>query len=102
MIIVNLTYEQVIEMAKLAILASRPVGLGFLHYQSDLKKEDIEIKCSHVGVHIDYFQGRMVKFYADKLESTGEWFFPDVTNYEFQSWKSRYDSYRELAEEVMK
>lgn len=36
---IKLTDEQVIGMGKLAILASFPVGMGYLQYDNNLKKK---------------------------------------------------------------
>ena len=97
---IQLTNEQVLEMARLAILASNPVGLGFLHYKGDLKKEDIKVEVVGDRIDIDYYDGRMVKFHAFKTNPS-YWGFNDTISYDYQSWKSRYDSYLELAKVVM-
>ena len=92
----KLTDEQVIKMAKLAILASVPVGMGHLHHQPDLTEDDItNIEINNGRITVDYYQGRMVKFYGKK-ETTG-WEF-GACHHEYQSWIRKYPTYEALAE----
>jgi hypothetical protein len=99
MLTINATDDQVLEMGKLAVLASRPVGMGFLHYQSGLTKEMVELEIQdgyNPGLFIDYYQGRMVKFQGWKK---GErWEFHDTIDREYQSWIAEYPSYQALFE----
>lgn len=102
----SLTDDQVREMARRAILASEPVGLGFLHYRPGLKLEEINLKgldrsddTINPGIFVDYYEGRMVKF-ASWKQPDGTWKFHDETSHDYQSWKSTYDSYEVLAKEV--
>lgn len=98
--IINITDEQMIKMAKLAVLYSEPMGLGYLHYRP-MKIEDItEVKINNGGIFIDYYEGRMVKFQARKIED-GKWDVNERTSYDYQSWKKRFDSYLALALEVI-
>jgi len=99
--IIKLTDEQVIEMGKLAILASRPMGMGFLHYRSNLNKEDINLEIKFESLSIDYYQGRMVKFNARKMGENSWDFHPEETQFDYQSWKVAYDSYQILADKVL-
>lgn len=92
--IIQATDEQVVEMGKLAILASIPMGMGILHYDRDLKSADIEIAVNTSGLYIDYYQGRMVKFNGHK--SADGWSFSDEIRDDYQSWKCRYPSYQSL------
>ena len=92
----RLSDQEVIKMAKLAILASRPVGLGFLHHMPKLKEEDIQLEVNDNGLYIDYYQGRMVKFNASKIDK-GMWYFNDTINPEYQSWIGSYPTYEALA-----
>lgn len=96
--IIKATDDQVIEMAKLAIMNSIPMGMGFLHFRSELKKEDINLEIINGEVYLDYVQGRMVKFWATKKEDG--WKFDDSINPEYQSWCSKYPSYQALFEAV--
>lgn len=94
---IELSDEQVIKMGKLAILASTPVGLGILHYDSNLKEDDIELEIKNQRLSIDYYMGRMVKFHAKKVLDN-KWEFSDEISNEYQSWKMRYGSYKMLSE----
>ena len=99
--ILTLTDEQVVEMGKLAVLASSPAGMGFLHYDPRLTKDAIQLDIKRDSLHIDYYQGRMVKFSARRV-SDGKWEFSDSINREYQSWIDTYPSYQALADAVTK
>lgn len=90
------TDAQVIEMGKLAVLASRPMGMGFLHHDASLTKAQIDLEVRGNSLSIDYYQGRMVKFYGRK-QADG-WEFSDQISSEYESWIRTYPSYRELFE----
>lgn len=97
----KLTNEQIIKMAKLAIMASVPMGMGFLHHKPDMTEADItDLEVDGNGLYIDYYQGRMVKFCASKYPD-GSWSFGNVS-FEYQSWICKYPSYEKLAEMVIK
>lgn len=95
--IIVATKEQVIKMAKLAIMASVPVGMGFLHHRPDLKEEEIQLE----EPSVDYFCGRMVKFWA-RDNKDGSWDFADTIRDDYQSWINIYPSYQALFEEVVR
>lgn len=101
--IIKCTPEEVIEMGKLAVLASQPVGMGFLHYQAGLKKEEIQFADFELrsdSLSIDYYQGRMVKFNGRKVANG--WEFADVITPDYQSWMRHYPSYKDLYEAAIK
>lgn len=90
------TEDQVKIMAANAISASRPMGMGYLHY----KPGEIAASAVHLtgfGVEVDYYQGRMVKLYIARLED-GLWEFRGfkAPHPEYQSWCAKYPSYEEL------
>lgn len=96
----KLTDEQVIKMAKLAILASVPAGLGWLHADATLTEERIDdLEIEYNSLYVDYYQGRMVKFQAKK--NGDEWTFGNV-HHEYQSWIRKYPTYEALAEAAFK
>ena len=89
-----------------AIKASTPMGLGFLHYNTneEIKEEDILIvpgKCFTTGkpsraIHIDYYKGRMVKLCMhSNVENI--WLVHGQPNLEYQSWGTTYKTYADLA-----
>lgn len=87
--LIQATDEQVKRMGVLAVMASRPMGMGFLHYKPDLSAADVEAQLEVTtgfkpGLFIDYFQGRMVKFRAWK--KADGWEFPDSISHEYESW----------------
>lgn len=90
------TDADVIEMGRLAVLASVPMGMGHFHHQPDLKKSDIAIALRSGGVNIDYYAGRMVKFWALKVE--GGYEVADRISPDYESWISTYPSYVALFE----
>lgn len=94
--IINATDEQILKMAKLAILASRPMGMGFYHYNSQLKEEEIQLKIDGKFFDVDYYQGRMTKFHAMKV-GENQWKFNERISADYQSWISKYPSIEKLA-----
>lgn len=96
----EVTREEVIEMATLAVIASIPMGMRFLHHNAGLKIEDVremlvaQFKNSH-SMYIEYFSGRMMKFRAQQV-TPGVWAFNDSINTEYQSWGVKYSGYEAL------
>lgn len=92
------TDAQVKKMAVLAINASKPMGLGYLHYKpGDISPDVIEMGGEEL--YIDYYEGRMVKFFGRKKEE-GKWEFRDDVNPDYQSWCMKYNGYDALFKEV--
>lgn len=98
---INASEEEIEVMAKLAILASIPVGMGIIHHMPFLKFEDL----SNVVVtpypereilSVDYYQGRMVKFHARKNKNEGWEVNPNELNIEYQSWSKTFPTWNEL------
>jgi hypothetical protein len=107
--IIEATDEQVLAAAARAIAASRPVGLGFLHFtpaddKSDLK--EIKQRMNDRFIDIDYFHGRMVKFFMRRVGvhqpgGINKWHVDDYIRLDYQSWEATYTSYRELFQEKL-
>jgi hypothetical protein len=93
---INATDEKIIRMGQLAILHSKPMGIGFLHYQPNKALTDYQLEIRHNSLHIDYYEGRMVKFHTQK--NVDGWDFQDEISSEYQSWNSKYNSYQALYE----
>lgn len=94
------TEEAVVEAAKKAIAASVPMGLGFLHFRlQDHVPDDAEVRecLTHEGIDIDYFRGRMVKFWLRRI-GPDTWEAQDTVSPEYQSWCRKYPSYQALFE----
>lgn len=89
--------SQVLLMAANAVSASKPVGMGMLHYkEGDYKPEDIQMQSD--GVHLDYVEGRMVKLYIHKMDEE-QWEVTDSEpRHDYQSWASAYPTYTALLE----
>ena len=67
--IIKATEEQIIAAACKAIAASCPMGMGFLHHSKvddSPNPEEVKKYLYPRGIHIDYFNGRMVKFHLQK------------------------------------
>ena len=93
------TDEQVKQIAINAIMASSPMGLGFIQYNPSLKLETKNIAIANNLVNIDYFQGRMVKLFM-KLEN-GWWHVDEHRVHpEYQSWVSKYPTMLDLIASV--
>ena len=96
--ILKCNYEDVISMAVLAVNNSIPVGMGFLHYEKkdyDDKKIRETYPSNSKEINIDYFYGRMTKFYAIKVNDS-EWKFLDNLDTEYESWAKVFSSYELL------
>jgi len=89
------TEQQILQMAANAVNASKPMGMGFLHYQpnNQFKPEDFIIKKN--GLYLDYVQGRMVKLFIHKIEDN-EWEVIGEPRCDYQSWCSKYPAYEDL------
>ncbi len=109
------TDEQIKTMAALACNASRGFGMGMLHYdpKHEAKPSDIEIReddhdpagfplrQNRRVINIDYWNGRMVKFWAQHRSTFAEnvWeITPDVPRGDYQSWASKYPTMKSLVE----
>ena len=106
---IKCTKEQMLLMAALAVDASSAMGWGQLHYQARLYTvKDVERCLNDDGIfggakfdkrpneiHIDYLDGRMVKF--DAKQDGDSWdFFPDTPNKEYQSWSVNFATWQNL------
>lgn len=98
--LIKCTDRQVCMMAAAAVNASKAVGMGQLHYDASEVVHADDIMIDRSGMcYIDYWNGRMVKFYAQKK---GEelWDFAETTKYDYQSWKGEYADYNDLFKQV--
>jgi len=95
---IRATDEQVQKMCALAAQASRPVGMGFLHFDSDtvFKPEDFRVLPEDRGVYLDYVQGRMVKLSLRRV-AAGVWEAAAQISPDYESWIRTYPSYADLA-----
>ena len=88
------TVDQVKLVAANAINASKPVGLGYLHYQP--KEYTInDVSLAESGIYIDYHEGRMVKLNLHRV-SDSEWRVSSYVDPEYHSWASTYPSMQDL------
>lgn len=95
------TDKQLATVMANAVNASRPVGLGFLHFDDSKKytPDDFidELKTNTGWVNLDYVGGRMVKFRLTP-EKDGYYEIADsaIPQSDYQSWCGTYRTYREL------
>lgn len=96
--LIRATDEQIRKMCVLAVNASSPMGLAFLHFKPDteFKPEDFQSAVTPRGCFLDYVQGRMVKLRMWN-KGDGLWEAPDTISHEYESWIARYPSFGELA-----
>ena len=95
------TNEALLEIACKAINASHPRGMGIIHYVD--KKyfwNDVRRVVSDSGVHIDYFDGRMVKLCIEKPIDCDYYQVIDELDTEYQSFGYKYASMTSLLTEV--
>lgn len=95
------TDEQLATVMANAVNASRPLGMGFLHFDESktYTPEDFmdELKTNTGWVSLDYVGGRMVKFRLIP-EKDGYYEIADsaVPQSDYQSWCHTYPTYKEL------
>ena len=96
------TEEQILQIAANAVNASTPMGMGFLHFQpKEYTPEEMRKCLSDYGLSIDYFDGRMTKFYIIRAEND-QWRVVDHgPRSDYQSWASKYPTYEALAGSVL-
>jgi hypothetical protein len=100
------TDEQVKEVVALAINASVPAGMGFLHFDPSKVFRAADIKIGHSGdmrvIDVDYAQGRMVKLLIrESATNPGIWQVVRPAGSptpDYQSWISTYPSLEKLLE----
>jgi hypothetical protein len=95
------TDKQIAEVCALAVNASTPTGLGFLHYEPDneFTAGDFlkDIKREKFWCNLDYVQGRMVKLSLWRGEEKNTWKYPEYEpRPDYQSWIGKYPSYPDL------
>ena len=93
------TKEQILQMAVNAVNASAPMGLGMLHFvPKNYTVEDVKNCLEIRGLHIDYFEGRMVKLHIFH-EDDGSWRGSDPRA-DYQSWANTYPTFKALVDSV--
>jgi len=93
------TVDQIRELARLAVNASMPVGLGFLQFErKDYSTDDMVFQSQKGdGFHIDYFRGRMVKLHLFYDATSDLWETPEQEpDPEYQSWCHKYPTWKSL------
>ena len=99
--------EQLYNLFRNAFLASKPTGMGKLHYSDNhdlTKREFLGMLLKKGGYSADYVKGRMVKLYVSE-EGEG-WVFNRNCNSEhspkddYQSWAYKYPTWQALLASV--
>lgn len=95
------TTEQVKQIFVNAINASKPMGMGFLHFdEREYTVDDLEGLDTSEAMNADYIDGRMVKLAIfPKRDSTWETMDNHQASPDYQSWVSAYTP-RSLVESV--
>lgn len=99
MITFKATDEQVKQIAVNAVQASKPIGMGFLHYNPSKKYNSSDFTIGHSGIDLDYINGRMVKLYLWKIDD-GIWKINGKAQSDYQSWVHKYPTYEDLLKSV--
>jgi hypothetical protein len=104
------TELDVYKVCTAAINASKPVGLGKIHYKEKVYTVDEVIQkltTNHsdnlkgAWLYIDYFEGRMVKLTIDRHYRDREtWAFRGFPHPDYQSWAETYPTYEALTHSV--
>lgn len=95
------TNKQIAAMCALATNASKPVGMGFLHYNpsTEWKPEDFIafVRGEHQWVNLDYIEGRCVKLTLWRGKKRNEWSYAaHEPNDNWQTWLDVYPTYPDL------
>jgi hypothetical protein len=100
------TIDQIRVTAALAVNASRPFGMGMLHFQpKEYKPEEIDLNFDQFGftagkkegsVSLDYYEGRMVKLNITGLGNDTWECRSGKADPEYQSWARKYPTYEAL------
>ena len=99
--------EQLNQILANVVNASRPFGMGYLHYQEKDYTPDEMAKCrTSLGVeneclHLDYFAGRMVKLHFEKIGDNQWTVWPDAFHPEYNSFMHKYPTPSALIESVI-
>jgi hypothetical protein len=99
------TDEQILQMAEKAFNSSTPIGLGILKFNPHTDKLPGNpmnyLRSYNDGrsayIHLDYVEGRMVKFAARKEGDVWDMHEP---RWDYQSWVGTYPTARDLIESV--
>lgn len=90
------TENQIKQIAANAVMASKPVGLGFLHFDDEEKfSPENFLFDPRGGMHLDYVGGRMVKLNIWR-EENGDWRMRDEISSEYESWIRKYPTVQDL------
>ncbi len=92
------TDDQIKQIAANAVNASRPMGMGFLHYQPEHEFKPEDFTMDKGGLYLDYVQGRMVKLYIHK--DLDEWVINGEPRSDYQSWCHKYPTYESLVNSI--
>jgi hypothetical protein len=104
MIIFKATDKQLMQLCANAVNASKPIGLGKLHYIKDhvFKPEDFKDDVMNLQdglvkrLELDYVEGRMVKLQIHYTRNKGEYMTLNNVQEDFQSWYKTYPTALEL------
>lgn len=92
------TKQQLKEIIKNAVNASRPMGMGFLQFEEkDYTPEEIKLPSDIVPcpIYVDYFAGRMVKLHF-ALAGDDRWKTRNEVELDYQSWARKYPTTLDL------
>ena len=95
------TEQEVKEIGANAIQYSRPFGLGYLGYRSELviKPEDIDLEDGNLN--LDHVAGQCVKLFIRNIG--GEmWEIAESPTRDYQTWVSKWPTNEALVESVVK
>lgn len=96
----NATEAQARQVAANAVNASKPMGMGFLHFDSGSVFTELDIPVAGDGsIYLDYVQGRMVKLSIAKREDGYE--IRDSISADYQSWICEYPTVEDLVNSVL-
>lgn len=101
MISFKATDKQIATMCALATNASKPVGMGIIHYNPDTAWTEDDffklVRGERQWVNLDYIEGRCVKVSLWRGEKRNEWkYAAHEPNANYQTWIDEYPTFPDL------
>jgi hypothetical protein len=77
------------------------MGMGFLHYNPELKLTEKDIEIRNNCINLDYVEGRMVKLRIRKIDGE-KWEIIGKPSNDYQSWIAKYPTNEALVNSVIR
>jgi hypothetical protein len=85
---------QIRKLMAIAVNASKPMGMGYLHYQD--REYDADAFRNEESTTLDYVDGRCVKLWINKLDDNQYRIVGEAPQEDYQTWAATYPTYEAL------